>query len=112
MNHTQDDMESRYYKKNFMQKTSVYILKCADNSYYIGHTDNIKERLISHLTRANKDCYTANRLPVELIFVREFNTRDEAFIFERQIKKWSRKKKEALIIGDFEALKILAKRKK
>lgn len=92
--------------------TSVYILKCSDNSYYIGHTDDILKRMVAHVTRAYKDCYTANRLPVELVYLQEFETRDEAFLFERQIKGWSRVKKEALIVGDFQALKNYSKRYK
>lgn len=103
--------DNQYYLKNFMQKTIVYILKCADGSYYIGHTDNIEVRMKNHQMRYDENCYTAYRLPVKLIFTKEFETRDEAFIFERQIKKWNRKKKEALIAGNITALKDLSKRK-
>lgn len=90
---------------------SVYILKCIDDSYYIGHSDNIEERLLAHHTKAYDYCYTATRLPVELLYVEEFPTRDEAFRFERQIKGWSRAKKEALIQGGVETVKTLSGKK-
>lgn len=90
----------------------VYILKCEDDSYYIGHADNIESRMLAHQTKAYDYCYTATRLPVQLLYVKEFTTRDEAFNFERQIKGWSRAKKEALIQGGFEAVKNLSKHQK
>ena len=90
---------------------SVYILKCADNSYYIGNTDNIESCMIAHQTKINNYCYTATRLPIELLYVKEFSTQDEAFKFEKQIKGWSRGKKEALINGGFEAVRAYSKNK-
>lgn len=87
----------------------VYILKCNDNSYYVGHTDNIENRISEHRS-ARYPCYTSTRLPVEVVFVQSFATRDEAFSGERQIKKWSRQKKEALIEGNFFKVSLLAKK--
>jgi len=81
----------------------VYILECADRSYYIGHTDNLEQRLAGHEQNTFK-CYTSRRLPVKLVFCSEFTTRDEAFARERQIKGWSRRKKQALINGDWPEL--------
>jgi putative endonuclease len=74
----------------------VYILRCADDSYYTGHTDNLEKRLVDHY---DGQCAgsTSTRLPVELVFPEEFNTREEALACEHQIKGWSRNKKEALI---------------
>jgi len=92
-----------------MQDFFVYILKCNDGSYYVGHTDNMEKRLSEHQLK-RFDNYTSNRLPVELVFVQTFGTRDEAFAAERQIKKWTRKKKEALIHSDWCKLKFLAKK--
>ena len=89
----------------------MYILKCADNSYYTGHTDNLENRLTQHVSKASVSCYTATRLPVELVFSQAFATRDEALASERQVKNWSRKKKEALINSDWVALSLYAKRK-
>ena|SRR3989304_3341374 len=79
-----------------------YILKCGDGSFYVGHTDNLERRLTEHKS-GQYFGYTSIRLPVEVVLVRSFPTRDEAFTFERGIKNWSRKKKEALIQGDWPA---------
>ena len=56
-------------------------------------------------------CYTATRLPVQLVFSQEFATREEALVSERQIKGWSRKKKEALIKSDWNTISMHAKRR-
>jgi len=81
----------------------VYILECADKSYYTGHTDNLEARLYAHEQRLLV-CYTSSRLPVTLVYQAEFPTRDEAFRAERQIKGWTRRKKEALINGDWKLI--------
>ena len=86
----------------------VYILKCADNSYYTGHTDDLEKRLSQHRQQYFKSCYTATRLPVKLVFCQEFATREEALASERQIKGWSRKKKEAMMRGDWNEVSRLA----
>ena len=81
----------------------VYILKCSDGSYYTGHTDQIEARLFAHQSGQNSG-YTYERRPVELAFLEELGSRDEAFRRERQFKGWSRSKKEALIAYDWESL--------
>jgi predicted GIY-YIG superfamily endonuclease len=86
----------------------VYILECADGSYYTGHTDNMEKRLAEH-EQNPFPCYTSNRLPVKLVFYSELPTRDNAFARERQIKGWSRRKKRALINGDWEKLAIFSR---
>lgn len=86
----------------------VYILKCSDNSYYTGHTDNLDQRMSQHQQRYFRACYTATRLPVELVYCQEFPTREEALASERQIKGWSRKKKEAMMRGDWNEVSRLA----
>ena len=79
-----------------MQYFYIYILKCSDGSYYVGNTQNIEKRIAEH--RSKKYCgYTSSRLPIDLIFIQIFPTKQEAFDAERKIKKWTRKKKEALI---------------
>ena len=86
----------------------VYILKCADNSYYTGHTDNLEERIAKH--RAGEiHRYTSTRLPITLLFSDEFLTREEALACERRIKGWSRRKKEALMKGDWAEVSRLAR---
>jgi len=88
----------------------VYLLRCADGSYYAGHTDDLEKRIGEHLSGASGG-YTATRLPLELVWSQECPTRIEALDFERQIKGWSRAKKEALIRSDWEELSRLAKGK-
>jgi predicted GIY-YIG superfamily endonuclease len=92
-----------------MQDFFVYILRCNDDSFYVGHTDNMEARLSAHEQRHYARCYTVSRLPVKVVFVQGFGSRIEALEAERQIKKWPRAKKQALIDGDFERLKQLAK---
>ncbi len=87
----------------------VYILKCNDGSYYTGHTDNLENRLHQHKSKYFPACYTAKRLPVELVFSESFVSREEAITRERQIKGWGRKKKEAMIRGDWGEVSRLAK---
>jgi len=86
----------------------AYLLRCADGSYYAGHTDNLDLRMAQHKTGALGG-YTAKRRPVELVWSERFATRDEAFAAERRLKGWSRAKKEALIAGDWERLRALSR---
>lgn len=87
----------------------VYIFRCTDGSYYIGHTDNLEKRIDEHTTGATTSCYTFKRRPLELVFSQDFPTRAEALASERQIKGWSRKKKEAMMRGDWAEVSRLAK---
>ena len=86
-----------------MNEFYVYILTCSDGSYYTGHTDNMDKRFAEHKAGAF-DGYTSTRLPVKLVYMEMFHTRDEAFIAERKIKGWSRRKKEILIQKGWDAL--------
>ena len=89
-------------------KAWLYILKCADGSYYTGSTNNLPQRLAQH--QAGEGCaYTSRRLPVELVYSQDFPSEHQASLRERQVKGWSRAKKEALIQGDFERLVELSK---
>ncbi len=88
----------------------VYILRCADNSYYTGHTDNLEKRIGEHQTGACAG-YTSTRLPVELAWSQECPTREEALAAELQLKGWGRKKKEAMMRGDWMEVSRLAKGK-
>ena len=91
-------------------KAWLYILRCADGSYYTGSTNNLPLRLAQH--QAGEGCdYTRHRQPVELVFSEEFPSEHQAFLRERQVKGWSRAKKEALLRGDWEALVRLSKSK-
>jgi len=86
----------------------VYILKCADGSYYTGHTDDLDKRISEH--RTGEYCvYTREKGPVTPVFAQECATRVEALEAERRIKGWSRAKKEAMIRGDWNEVSRLAK---
>jgi predicted GIY-YIG superfamily endonuclease len=89
----------------------VYILRCADDSYYTGHTDNLEKRIAEHHAGAISNCYTFKRRPLQLTFCQDFPTREEALTSEQQIKGWSRKKKEAMMRGDWAEVSRLAKSK-
>src|SRR3990170_3000153 len=86
----------------------VYILRCSDGSYYVGHTDDLETRIAQH-SQGLIAGYTHTRRPVTLVFADEFATRQEALGRERQIKGWSRAKKEALIGGNWRRLQRLTK---
>jgi predicted GIY-YIG superfamily endonuclease len=86
----------------------VYILCCADDSYYTGHTDDLEKRIAEHQS-GTIEGYTSTRLPVKLVFSEQFSSREEALACEQQIKGWSRKKKEALMRGDWQELTRLAR---
>jgi putative endonuclease len=86
----------------------VYILKCRDGSYYTGSTTNLEHRLAEHQSGAYEG-HTYSRRPVTLVFSYETSTLDDAFQLERQIKGWSRAKKEALIAGRYDLLPELAR---
>ena len=91
-----------------MKSYYVYILKCSDNSYYTGVTNDMDRRLLEHEKGIAADSYTSTRRPVELVFAERFNDIWQAVAFEKQVKGWSRKKKEAIIKDNWDALPKLA----
>ncbi|WP_316832741.1 GIY-YIG nuclease family protein [Pedobacter aquatilis] len=91
-----------------MKYYHVYILKCSDDSYYTGVTNDIERRFKEHINGENKTCYTFNKRPLSLVFCDDFMDINQAIAFEKQIKGWSRKKKEAIIANNWEKLKELA----
>jgi putative endonuclease len=88
----------------------VYILLCADGFYYTGITSNIERRLDEHNMGSDPSCYTFSRRPITLKYTEHFQYVNDAIRREKQIKGWSRKKKQALIDGDYDVLIRLAKR--
>ena len=88
----------------------VYILKCADGSYYTGSTSNLDLRVRQHML-GSVNSYTKSRLPVELVYAESCDSPRQAMAWEKQIKGWSRAKKEALLRGDCDALVELSKSK-
>lgn len=94
-----------------MKDFFVYILRCSDGSYYVGHTDNLEQRINQHNSGMYQG-YTSQRLPVKLIYSASFATRAEALAAEQQIKGWKRAKKEALFRGDWPLIVLLAQSSK
>ena len=86
-----------------MKPFFVYMLRCADRSYYVGHTDELERRFAQHQA-GEIPGYTHERRPVELVWSQETGTREEALAAEQRIKGWARVKKEALIRGDWSAV--------
>ncbi len=89
----------------------LYIVRCSDGSLYTGVTNNLDRRILEHNLGLNPESYTYSRRPVKLVFYEMYQNFNLAFEWETRIKKWSKAKKEALIAGDFELLKTLAKKK-
>ncbi len=85
-------------------KNYVYLLKCADDTYYCGYTNDLQKRLNTHNSGKGAK-YTRARLPVELVYFEEYKTKEEAMSREWHIKKLSHQKKEAMI-ADFAATHI------
>lgn len=94
-----------------MKTYYVYILECSDKSFYTGFTSNLASRIISHQSGKHKDSYTYSRRPIKLAFYCEFTDPNLAIEKEKEIKKWSRAKKIALINENYNALPNLAKKK-
>ena len=90
-----------------MPKGFVYILECADGSYYTGSTIDIEVRMRQHQDGRGSN-HTKKRLPVKLIFLEEFQRIDDAFYREKQIQGWSREKKKVLIDREFNKLPELS----
>jgi putative endonuclease len=88
----------------------MYILKCADGSYYVGSTKNLDLRFTQHQSGKGSR-YTSGRLPVGLVYGEEYDKVADAYYREKQVQNWGRAKREALINGNVELLPPLAKKK-
>ena len=86
----------------------LYILRCADGSYYVGTTRASLEARVAQHDASTFDGYTARRRPLALVFQQHFDRITDAIAAERQVKGWRRAKKEALIRGEWEALRALS----
>ncbi|MBL0047416.1 MAG: GIY-YIG nuclease family protein [Bacteroidetes bacterium] len=86
----------------------TYILECADKSYYTGITNDIDRRIAEHNEGENPSAYTYSRRPVKLVYLEQFFDPSTAIELEKQIKGWSRKKKDALIANNWDKLKELS----
>jgi len=87
----------------------MYILKCADGSYYVGSTKDLERRVSEHQQGLGAK-YTSNRLPVKLVYGEEYDRVADAYTREKQVQGWRRVKREALINGDPGLLPELAKK--
>ncbi len=87
----------------------TYIVRCVDDTYYVGSTVDLERRLSEHNLGLGAS-YTRHRRPVVLVWSAEFERVDEAFALEKQVQGWSRRKREALIAGELDALPTLASR--
>jgi len=87
----------------------VYILRSERDRRYVGVTTDLLKRLAEH--NAGKNCSTAKYRPWEIVYFEKYPKKAEALRRERQLKKWSAKKKDALISGDLKLLKMMSKRK-
>lgn len=85
-----------------------YLLKCADGTYHVGHTDDMEKRFAEHQSGAFPG-YTYKRRPVELMWNDMFQNRVDAKLAEKQIKGWSRAKREALAERDWNQVSELAR---
>lgn len=91
-----------------MKEYVVYMLRCRDKSYYVGVTNNLELRLCEHNEGIDSKCYTYSKRPLQLVWNYSFDDIRDAIAVEKQIKGWSRKKKEALIEGNFDLISELA----
>ena len=87
----------------------VYMLRCSDDSYYVGVTSNLEQRLAQHERGFFVTCYTYRRRPLQLVYAESFGTPDEAIFAEKRLKKWTRAKKEALVRKDWPEIRRLAR---
>ena len=87
----------------------VYMLRCNDGRYYVGSTRASLEHRVSEHNSGSFGGFTKSRRPVELVYSQEFDRITDAIAAERRLKGWSRAKKQALICGDYERLKVLAR---
>lgn len=90
----------------------VYIVQCSDNSYYTGVTNDVERRLWEHNEGISTKRFTYKRRPVQLMYWQRFTDIHQAISWEKQLQGWSRKKKEALFIEDWNKIIELAKNSK
>lgn len=95
-----------------MRHYVVYMLRCADGSFYTGVTHSISKRLHEHESGRHSGCYTYRRRPLVLVYTAIFNDVHEAISWEKHIKRWTRDKKKALMKGDEVGLRISARRRR
>ena len=99
--------KASHREKKTSDKWSLYILKCSDESFYTGITNDLERRLKMHQAgKASR--YTRTRGPVEMLYSEPCSDRSRALIRECEVKEWPRAKKEQLISGE----KLVSRRRK
>lgn len=83
-------------KRNKKYMIYTYILKCSDNTFYTGWTNDLDKRINAHNNKKGAK-YTKSRIPVTLIYYEAHESKEEAMKREREIKRLTRKQKEKLI---------------
>lgn len=91
-----------------MKEYCVYIVHCSDGSYYTGITNDVERRVQEHNEGKDHSCYTFTRRPVHLLYSAHFREVLDAIAWEKKVKRWNRKKKEALIFREYESLPLLS----
>ena len=91
-----------------MKSLYVYILECADESFYVGVTNNVGRRFIEHITGIHEKSFTFDRRPLKLVFCKQFDSPMKAIKYEKQLKGWTHAKKVALINNDLTLLHELS----
>ena len=86
----------------------VYILRCSDGSFYVGHSTDVSERIAAH-NAGRGAVWTSCRTPVVLVYKEAFATEADAVVRERQFKRWTHAKKNALVQGNLASLKRLSR---
>jgi len=94
-----------------MKRYYVYMLECADGSFYVGITNDVERRLGQHQDGWDPRAYTHERRPVRLVHVSDFAEVLQAIAWEKQLKGWSRAKKRALVSGNWSLVMQKAKRR-
>jgi putative endonuclease len=87
----------------------VYMVECADESFYVGVTNDVERRIGEHNFGWDPTSYTHERRPVRLVYCEDFQRIEQAIAWEKQLKGWSRGKKIALIQGDWNQIQRLSR---
>lgn len=101
------EVENDYFSQ--VRVYYVYMLLCSDGTYYVGVTNDVERRFAEHRDAVDPRAYTSSRLPVELVYVEEFQWVQDAIAWEKQLKKWGRQKKRALVEGNWSKVQELAR---
>ena len=85
----------------------VYIIRTKNNRLYVGQTNNLNNRMVRHKNGKGARFLKVNGMFFDVVYIEEHSTRLESMRREKQLKRWTRDKKEALISGNLELLKKL-----